>query len=294
MADPTVAPRPRISTAQADTLPDPRTSDDLPTPRAEWNPHLQPQRTDMDYLSPNAQRSSSDKGKGRSLDVEEDPFGYEAYQEPEYLTVRPQAQRNRSGESERPFIASDEEPRRGTYQPHQGDLEMGMDSVGNREGLGVVELENGAAYPPVSEEDAEERRIKDVSTAYNRGIVCSSLCSTSHTSPPSTWPAVKPHARANSFSRHTLPHPPAHPSHPPSPRASPAPRRSFGIGHAGATARPRVTDRPRLSPGRKRASGQRVGLGSGGFQVWIVRLPRSGRSGGGRGGRSRGRTMKLM
>jgi hypothetical protein len=168
MADPTVASRPRVSTAQADTIPDPRASDDLPTPRAEWNPRLQPHRTDMDYLSPNAQRSSSDKGKGRSLDVEEDPFGYEAYQEPEYLTVRPHAQRNRSGESERPFMASDEEPRRGTYQPHQGDLEMGMDSVGNREGLGVMELENGAAYPPVSEEDAEERRIKDVSPACDR------------------------------------------------------------------------------------------------------------------------------
>jgi hypothetical protein len=171
---------------------------------------------------------------------------------------------------------------------------MGMDSVGNREGLGVMELENGAAYPPVSEEDAEERRIKDVSTAYNRGIVCSSLCSTSHTSPPSTWPVVKPHAQANNFSRRTLPHPPAHPSHPPSPRASPAPRLSSGIGHAGATARPRVTDRRHLLRGMKRASGRRVGLGSGGFRVWIVRLPRNERNGGGRVGRSRGRTTKLM
>lgn len=167
MADSTIAAhsRPSISTTEDA---EPRQSDDLPTPRAEWNPHLQPHRTDMDYLSPNAQRSNSGKGKGRSLDVETDgSFGYEAYQEPEYLTVRPHPQRNRSGESERPLVFPDEEPRGGTYERQQGDLEMGMDTIGNREGPGAMELGNGAAYPPVSEEDAEERRIKEVSIALD-------------------------------------------------------------------------------------------------------------------------------
>ena len=163
-------PRPRISTTDDDILPGSGSSDDVPTPRAEWNPHLQPHRSDMDYLSPHTapQRSNSNKGKGRSLDIEEDgAYGYEAYQEPEYLTVRPHPQRNRSGESERPLVYPDDEPRRGTYEQPQGDLEMGMDSVGNREGLGAMELGNGAGvYPPVSEEDAEERRIKEVSMAF--------------------------------------------------------------------------------------------------------------------------------
>jgi hypothetical protein len=147
--------RPRISTT--DAVSDPRTSDDAETPRALWNPSLQDERQGMDYLSPAmAPRSgSSNKGKGRAQDDEpvREGQGY-GYEEPEYLTVRRSNSRTRS--------TNGQHRERDGYE--EGDLEMG---VGNRNGVGVGELEGGAgAYPPVSEEDAEERRIKDVSLGF--------------------------------------------------------------------------------------------------------------------------------
>lgn len=157
-------PHPRPSTAEDHLL---GSSDDVTTPRAQSNPHFQPQRSEMDHLTPNMapQRSESSKGKGRAQEEEQarsdEAYGYEAYREPEYLSVRPHPQRTRSGEFQQPLYP-DVEPRGGTYQQRHNDLEMGMDSVGNRNGVGAMELGN-AAYPPVSEEDAEERRIKEVS-----------------------------------------------------------------------------------------------------------------------------------
>lgn len=140
--------RPRISTTTDDHVSDPRTSDDALTPRALWNPSLKDERSGMDYLSPAPRSGSSSlKGKGRAQDDKE--YGYE---EPEYLTVRRSNSRTRNGQH----------GERDGYE--EGDLEMG---VGNRSGVGVGELDGGGgAYPPVSEEDAEERRIKDVSAFF--------------------------------------------------------------------------------------------------------------------------------
>lgn len=135
----------------------------------------------MDYLSPEMvprSRSGSRKGKGRAQDLVVDDDGgratrvieahdYEAYQEPEYLTVRRHSARTRSVDGQE----RGEEGGRVMYDGRE-DLEMGREGVvGNRNGVGVVELENaGAAYPPVSEEDAEERRIKEV--GFSRFLIC--------------------------------------------------------------------------------------------------------------------------
>lgn len=157
--------RPSISTAPGDLVP--RTSDDAPTPRAQWNPTLETHQPAMDYLSPDmapSSRTGSRKGKGRAVDDGEALGGYE---EPEYLTVRRHNSRTRSVDGH--------EVRDGREVEYTGreDLEMGMQGlVGNRDGVGVVDLENaGSAYPPVSEEDAEERRIKDVSLAASARVL---------------------------------------------------------------------------------------------------------------------------
>ena len=81
-----MASRPSISTAPGDLVP--RTSDDAPTPRVQWNPTLGPHTPAMDYLSPDRappSRTGSSKGKGRAVD---DGQALDGYEEPEYLTVR--------------------------------------------------------------------------------------------------------------------------------------------------------------------------------------------------------------
>ncbi|KAJ9093879.1 hypothetical protein QFC21_006252 [Naganishia friedmannii] len=114
-------------------------------------------------------------------------YGYEAqYQEPEYLTVEPSSH---SRGTRRPVSSGDnydrhqhhhrnERHERGTYDsrgtddPELGQIDGGGGAggsagIGNQQGLGVSELgaaavgSAGGAYPPVSEEEAEERRIQE-------------------------------------------------------------------------------------------------------------------------------------
>ena len=151
-----------------------RTSEDAPTPRAQWNPNLEstvPPPVAVEYLSPDMapplSRPGSRKGKGRAMDDARDGGNGEGtygYEEPEYLTVRRHAQRTRSADGQ-----ESQHDAMGGYSG-RGDLEVAIQgAVGNRNGVGVVDLESaGAAYPPVSEEDAEERRIKDVSFPSHR------------------------------------------------------------------------------------------------------------------------------
>lgn len=112
----------------------------------------------------------------QGYDQERAEYGYETqYQEPEYLTVDQPVPR-------RPLSSGDSYDRRQhQHQQHQQrhyDNEQrgtydsrGMDDpelggVGNQQGLGVEDLSPAVgatgAYPPVSEEEAEERRIQEV------------------------------------------------------------------------------------------------------------------------------------
>ncbi|KAJ9117410.1 hypothetical protein QFC24_006506 [Naganishia onofrii] len=108
----------------------------------------------------------------QGYDQERAEYGYETqYQEPEYLTVDQPVPR-------RPLSSGDSYDRRqhqhqqrnydneqrGTYDSRgMDDPELG--GVGNQQGLGVEDLSPAVgatgAYPPVSEEEAEERRIQE-------------------------------------------------------------------------------------------------------------------------------------
>ncbi|KAJ9114041.1 hypothetical protein QFC22_005861 [Naganishia vaughanmartiniae] len=136
--------------------------------------------------------SGSRKGKERAISSTAPGFNHEqqgydqeqeqgyGYQEPEYLTVhdsnnaqgphRPISPRD----SYNPHVHRDhvhkEQHERGPYDSRRmDDPELGGAGVGNQQGLGVEDLSSAAAggeliagaYPPVSEEEAEERRIQE-------------------------------------------------------------------------------------------------------------------------------------